>query len=300
VGGGEDELPCRGLRACTCPPRPPPHTHTATHRHRRPSCRRCYLAIMNYGGLENKHKKKLPNLIGGLEVLRGFTQEEQASGITTQFRVVGFSFHGHAVRAAPCRAYPPTCSHPQLLTLAPCARNTTAGTRPTTHWRRRPAPHVHPCRPAPSQSSSSSPRTHSRHPPRPSRRAQESDWYRVSLAVLRALRSRDTASYMALAHAAPYVLACVMALHFAGMRKQALVLASAAYGAPRPRHAPRMHACVQDRTGRPCTHAVRAFFSAWRAPTRGAQPLQQHALCGGPRSAQPRVLHTLAPHGAGP
>ena len=41
---------------------------------------KCYFSIMLYGGLENKHKRKLTNYVGALEILRTMTEAERATG----------------------------------------------------------------------------------------------------------------------------------------------------------------------------------------------------------------------------
>jgi hypothetical protein len=40
---------------------------------------RCYLCIMTYAGLVNKHRNKIPNRLAALEMMRAMTPEETAS-----------------------------------------------------------------------------------------------------------------------------------------------------------------------------------------------------------------------------
>eukprot|EP00798_Chlamydomonas_sp_ICE-L_P003472 gene3472-13533_t len=95
---------------------------------------KCYLVIMTYGGLENKTKKKHPNKLGALGIIRRMTPAEQ-----------------------------------------------------------------------------------------------ESPWYSLMLAIVHSMMDWNPYTYFSIASRAPYILACVMANHMAGMRKHALGMLATAY-----------------------------------------------------------------------
>lgn len=80
-------------------------------RHVAGSCR-CYFAVLLHAGVENKHRNRIPNRVGGWEILLSTTPEEQvgkraagaAGAATCPGRGQGVGFKGGG---KPCIKVPP-------------------------------------------------------------------------------------------------------------------------------------------------------------------------------------------------